>query len=276
MFEDSLVESSHRIRTHAQRYVAGSFFLEAALVTLLVLLPYFYPEALPRKFLLLPLLPPPPPAASAPAQRTAAAPVAHTEILDAAIVAPSHIPRTWNRIIDSTPPGPNLPNLADLGRGRTGVLGIPDLGTATPPAVVPVRPVQPAPRLRVSAGVAAGQLIVPIQPVYPAIAMQARVQGTVVVDAVIGKDGRIASLHVISGPPLLAGAAVTAIQRARYRPWTLNGEPVEVETTIRIVFSLGDTHFVSRNAFRVGGEGTGHSTASVVFGRPLSCVNFRV
>jgi len=264
MFEDSLVESTRRIRTRAQRYVAGSFFLEAALVALVVLLPYFYPEALPRKFLLLPLLTPAPPAAAAPAPRRAAAPVAHTEILDAAIVAPSHIPRRWNRIVDSTPPGANLSNLADLGGGRTGVLGLPDLGTATPPAVVSARPVQPAPRLRVSAGVAAGQLIVPIQPVYPVIAMEARIQGTVVVDAVIGKDGRIASLHIMSGPPLLAGAAIAAIQRARYRPWTLNGEPVEVETTIRIVFSLGDTHFASRNRFVPSGPrvaGSGISTA---------------
>ncbi len=83
-----------------------------------------------------------------------------------------------------------------------------------------------------------GQLIVPIQPRYPAIAQQARIQGTVVVSALIGTDGRIASLHVLSGSPLLVPAATQAIQRARYRPWTLNGQPVEVETTISVVFSL--------------------------------------
>lgn len=248
MFEDSLVESTSRIRTRAQRYVVGSFFLEAALLTVLVLLPYLYPEALPHKFLDLPLLAPPPPAASAPAQPAAATPVAHTELLGASIVAPSHIPTRIAPLIDTAPPGANIPGLAELGNSRSGVLGLPDLGAITPPPIVPARPAKPSDRIRVSEGVAAGQLIVPIQPVYPVLAREARVQGTVTVDALIGKDGRIASLHVLSGPPLLANAAITAIQRARYRPWTLNGQPVEVETTIRIVFTLGDTHSISRNA----------------------------
>lgn len=238
MFEDSLVESTHRIRSRAQRYVAGSFVLEAALLTLLILLPWLYPEALPPRFLNLPLLAPPPPAATAPAQPAAAAPVAHTELLGASIVAPRHIPTTVNPIIDAAPPGANIPGLVGLGNSRSGVLGLPDLGAATPPPLA-ARPAKPTDRIRVSEGVAAGQLIVPIQPLYPAIAREARMQGTVVVDAVIGRDGRIASLHVLSGPPLLVNAAVTAIQRARYRPWTLNGEPVEVETTLRIVFTLG-------------------------------------
>jgi protein TonB len=72
--------------------------------------------------------------------------------------------------------------------------------------------------------------------------MEARVQGTVVVSALISTTGHIESLRVLSGPPLLVNAAVDAIRQARYRPWTLNGEPVEVETTINVVFSLGDTH----------------------------------
>jgi protein TonB len=66
-----------------------------------------------------------------------------------------------------------------------------------------------------------------------------RVQGTVVVAATISITGRIENLRVLSGSPILVPAAVDAIRQARYRPWTLNGEPVEVETTINIVFSLG-------------------------------------
>jgi protein TonB len=60
-----------------------------------------------------------------------------------------------------------------------------------------------------------------------------------VVSALIGTDGHIAGLRVLSGPPMLVQAASDAIRQARYRPWTLNGEPVEVETTINVVFSLG-------------------------------------
>jgi protein TonB len=87
--------------------------------------------------------------------------------------------------------------------------------------------------------VATGRLLAPIQPVYPAIARAARIQGTVVVQAIISKDGKIEQLHVISGPPMLQSAATEAIQRARYRPLLLNGEPVAVETTINVVFTMG-------------------------------------
>jgi protein TonB len=102
-----------------------------------------------------------------------------------------------------------------------------------------VKPATPKGPGHVSSGVAAGQLLVPIKPAYPSIAKAARIQGTVVVQAVISKTGTIEQLHVISGPPMLQGAATEAIQRARYRPFMLNGEPVAVETTINVVFTLG-------------------------------------
>ncbi len=114
------------------------------------------------------------------------------------------------------------------------------LGLATPAPTPRVHPAKPTGPLHVSSGVAAGQLLVPIQPHYPAIAQQAHIQGTVVISALIGTDGRIASLRILSGPALLVQAAAEAIRQARYRPWTLNGEPVEVETTINVVFSLGN------------------------------------
>jgi len=101
--------------------------------------------------------------------------------------------------------------------------------------------VKPAPvkgPIRVSSGVAAGQLLTSIQPVYPAIAKEAHISGTVVVQAMIAKDGSIQHVQVISGPPLLRQAALDAIARARYRPFLLNGEPVEIETTINVVFTM--------------------------------------
>ncbi|MGA7525201.1 MAG: energy transducer TonB [Acidobacteriaceae bacterium] len=232
MFEQSLVESTGRIRTRSRRYAVPSFLLETALVTTLVLLPYLYPAALPRNSLTTPLIaPPPPPAAPAPEPTTA--PAARPQTLN--VYAPSRIPNSIQPIVDA-PPGPIVPGTAFL--GVPGLSAAP-LFPAAPPPAPPARAAKPAGPLRISAGVAQGQLIVPIQPRYPAIAQQARVQGTVVVSALIGTDGRIASLHVLSGPALLVPAATEAIQRARYRPWTLNGQPVEVETTINAVFSLG-------------------------------------
>jgi protein TonB len=82
-------------------------------------------------------------------------------------------------------------------------------------------------------------LLTPIRPVYPAPARAAGVQGTVVVDAIISRTGTIESLHVVSGPLMLQNAALDAIREARYRPFRLNGEPTEVQTTITVNFRIG-------------------------------------
>jgi periplasmic protein TonB len=82
-------------------------------------------------------------------------------------------------------------------------------------------------------------LIAPIRPVYPAIAKAGHVEGTVVVEAIISRAGTIESLHVISGPMMLQSAAIDAIRAARYRPYRLNGEPTEVQTTITVNFRMG-------------------------------------
>ncbi len=235
MFEDSLVESTGRIRTRAQRYAAGSLALQATLAATIVLIPYIYPDALPRKFLSVPLIAPPPPAAAPIVeQRAVTGPVTRSELLENTIVAPTRIHRGIPTIVDQAPPGAIRGNELGVAGNplNTGVLG-------PPPAAPAVHAAKPSGPIRLSEGVAAGQLIVPIQPHYPEIARQIRLQGTVVVGAIISKEGRIESLRVLSGPPMLVNAAVEAIQQARYRPWKLNGEPVEVETTINVNFSLG-------------------------------------
>jgi protein TonB len=93
--------------------------------------------------------------------------------------------------------------------------------------------------MKVSTGVSEGLLLTPIQPTYPAIAKVTRTQGRVVLEAVISKAGTIESLRAVSGPDMLRSAALTAVQAARYRPYLLNGEPTEVQTTITVVFTLG-------------------------------------
>jgi protein TonB len=76
-------------------------------------------------------------------------------------------------------------------------------------------------------------------PLYPPIAKAARVSGTVVLQATISKAGTIENLHVISGPAMLQQSAMDAVKSWRYRPYLLNGDPVEVETTVNVVFTLG-------------------------------------
>lgn len=109
------------------------------------------------------------------------------------------------------------------------------MGTAAPPAVH----VTPEKKPVISAGVMAGNKISGALPQYPVIAREVRIQGTVVLGAIISRTGTIENLQVISGPPMLVPAAEEAVRTWRYRPYLLNGEPVEVETTIHVVFNLG-------------------------------------
>jgi len=92
--------------------------------------------------------------------------------------------------------------------------------------------------MRVPENVAMGLLLSPIRPVYPQIAQNARIQGEVVLDAVISKTGLIESLSPVSGPELLRKAAIDAVQRAHYQPYRVNGENVEVMTTVTVVFRM--------------------------------------
>ena len=238
MFEDSLVESTGRIRTRSRYFAVGSFTLQALLLTALALYPFLHPATLPKQALTMLLTAPPVPSAPASLPHAAAASAARAQpiMIDNPLAAPIRIPQHAAMNVNDGPP----PSALDTGFGKTGSgsdTGLfSTLGASSPPVVKPLPPKGP---VHVSSGVATGQLLAPIQPVYPAIARAARIQGTVVVQAIISKDGKIEQLHVISGPPMLQSAATEAIQRARYRPFLLNNEPVAVETTISVVFTMG-------------------------------------
>jgi TonB family protein len=106
---------------------------------------------------------------------------------------------------------------------------------------VPVAvPTLSAQKLRVSSGVAQAQITHQVTPQYPPEALQSRVHGTVVLQAVIGKDGNVKNLKVVSGPTMLVKSATEAVKQWRYRPFTLNGEPVEADTQINVNFNLGE------------------------------------
>jgi protein TonB len=99
----------------------------------------------------------------------------------------------------------------------------------------------PQPHLyRVGGDVIAARALYHPPPAYPQLALIARVQGTVTMQAIIGKDGAIQDLQVLSGPPLLVRAALDAVKTWRYQPTLLNSEPVEVLTEIDVKFTLGE------------------------------------
>jgi len=241
MFEDSLVESQGRIRTRSKWFAIGSFLAQGTLVLLLILYPLLHPEALPKQAIERLLIAPPPPRAPAPVQvQHAAAPASSHPLpsLQDQLQAPRTIPNQIARITDPAPPA--FSGLSDVFGAATGpgLLGGIPLG-ATAPAITAAKPPAPKGPVRVSSGVAAGQLLSPIRPIYPAIAKEARIQGTVVIEATISRQGTIENLQVTEGPPMLRQAAIDAVAAARYRPFLLNGEPVEVQTSIRVIFSLG-------------------------------------
>lgn len=93
--------------------------------------------------------------------------------------------------------------------------------------------------VNVAGGVMAGMLLRRVTPIYPIEAKTYWIQGTVVLQATIGTDGHIHNLRVVSGPDLLQDSALYAVRQWVYRPYLLNGEPVEVQTTVNIIFTLG-------------------------------------
>lgn len=164
-----------------------------------------------------------------------------SEMLNNQLTAPTKIPKTVKMVHEEAAPAAAsgfgvAGGMGDSSGGGAigGIFG--GMGTApAPPAVKPATPK----KIAISSGVAQGNLINKTQPVYPAIAKAARIQGTVVLAATISKTGTIENLRVISGPQMLQAAAMDAVKTWRYRPYLLNGEPVEVETQVNVIFNLG-------------------------------------
>jgi periplasmic protein TonB len=232
---DQLVVSGEMQKTHKPWSVALSAIVQSLILGVLILIPLIYTEALPKgmlnTFLVAPAPPPPPPPPQ-PVVKVKAPKI----IQISKMVAPTVIPKNVAIVKDEAPV---VYTNSDSGvAGGTGNMlgGIIGSGPAGPPP--PPKPVTPQ-RIRVGGNVEAASLINKVTPIYPPIAKTAHVSGTVVLHAIIAKDGSIQELQFVSGPPLLMRAAMDAVKQWRYRPTMLNGQPVEVDTTIDVVFTLG-------------------------------------
>lgn len=167
------------------------------------------------------------PAAAGPDQKLRS----RSDMMNSQLNAPSRIPNDLKMLAGKEPPpssgfGTGTDSLGSEGGvfgGRNG----PNVKIAAPRV------------MNISAGVAGGLLIQKTSPVYPQIAKEARVSGTVVIQATISKAGLIENLHVVNGPTMLRQPAMDAVRTWRYRPYLLDGEPVEVETTVSVTFTLG-------------------------------------
>jgi len=236
MFEESLVESQvmHVSATRGWT-MAGSTALQAIVAAVLVAMPLLHPERLtfhpsaPFVF-----TPPPPRPPLLQAQHATQA----TTLVSLPIAIQTHTPALIPNPELTTEQPPIIGHITGMESATViaDVVGRGD-GHSSNVSVAPT-PAPPKPR-QVSQGVLAGMLLSPIRPVYPPIAKAAGVSGTVVVEAIISKAGTIESLHAVSGPEMLRAAALDAIQAARYQPYRLNGEPIEIQTTITVNFRLG-------------------------------------
>ena len=236
MFEDSLIESGGRLKTKRGVTTTLSFILQVALVGVLVLLPLILTEALPKQQLMTLVAAPPPPPAPAPVKVVKRI---QSNIISGQLRTPTKIPETVQMIKEEEAPPPEM---SSAGAGVPGGVPGAQMGSVMERIIsstpVPVPKVATPQRVRVSLGVSQGLLIKKVQPIYPPLARQARIQGTVLLQAEISKDGTIENLRLISGHPMLAPAAIDAVKQWRYKPYLLNGEPVAVETQVQVVFSL--------------------------------------
>jgi protein TonB len=243
MFEDSLIESGGKLKTKRGRTSFVAFLIEAMIVGVMILIPLIFTEALPKAmqttFLVAPPPPPPPPPPAAAVVKIVK--VIQTEIVNGELRTPTKIPQKVQMIKEDEAPPPAMASTGVVGGVPGGVPGgsmggvIGSVLSSTPT----VAPKIAAPtRVRVSSGVVSGLLVKKVNPNYPPLARQARIQGVVLLQAQISKDGRIENLQLISGHPMLAPAAIEAVKQWVYRPYLLNGEPCEVDTQIQVNFTL--------------------------------------
>src|SRR5438874_11378654 len=243
MFEDSLIESGGKLKTKRGMTTFLSFSFQVGLVAVLILIPLLYTEALPKQqlmtFLVAPPPPPPPPPPAAAVVK--AVKIVQTDVVNGALRTPTKIPQKIQMIKEEEAPPPSMAAAGVVGGVPGGIPGgqmggvIGGIISSTPVAVPKVATPQ---RVRVSAGVTSGLKVRDVKPNYPPLARQARIQGQVVLHAVIDKDGSIKGLTLVSGHPMLAPAAIDAVKQWRYKPYLLNGEPVEVDTEVMVNFTL--------------------------------------
>jgi protein TonB len=164
-----------------------------------------------------------------------------TDIVNGELRTPTKIPNKVKIITEDEAPPPAMASAGVVGGVPGGVPGgsmggvMGSILSATPTVAPKIATPQ---RVRVSSGVSTGMLVRKVPPTYPPLARQARIQGTVILQAMISKEGTIENLQLISGHPMLAPAAIEAVKQWKYKPYLLNGEPVEVETQVQVNFTL--------------------------------------
>lgn len=236
---DQLVESTDKKKTNKVWSFWLSAVVQALILFVLILIPLIYTSALPKAllnstFLAAPPPPPPPPPPPAVVHVVHQKPVFQNKFVE-----PTVIPKKIEKIVQQPQPDVGMVGgvVGGVPGGSTGgVMGGIIGGVAGGPAPPP----KPTAPLRVGGAVMSAKLIYGPSPQYPQIAKMAHVSGTVVLHAIIAEDGTIQSLTFVTGPALLRQAAMETVRTWRYQPTQLDGQAVKVDTTISVVFTLGE------------------------------------
>jgi periplasmic protein TonB len=218
---------------------AASFSMQALGLSILLLIPLFTIQGPPQLLWFTHDVFSPPPAQAPPAEPGPRHTIVGTEVRGGHIVAPPSFPDHAIQVVDHfAPSAPDIDRLGvEGGTNRRGP-GVPG-GTGDPIAIAPTPPPPVSTHLIRISNYSEGNLIHRVKPVYPVLARQARIQGPVQLRAIISKTGTIENLSVLTGHAMLVTAAVDAVKQWRYRPYLLNGEPIEVETEVTVNFILG-------------------------------------
>jgi len=245
-----LVYSAQKTGDWKRAAIPLAYVAESILVGVLVLVPLIYTQALPRHLLIADfhISPPPGPPPAPPGGRPTQ--VIHHRAANE-LTEPVRIPPIIATIVEAPEPPPNevgvgvgvigLPSGGPADRTMTDIVGSVPWGSTPPPPPPPPVHRSAAPQMvRRGGDVTAALAIYRPAPPYPPLARMARIQGVVVLQAIIGTDGTIRDLKVIKGVPLLNQAALEAVAAWRYQPTLLNSEPVEVLTEIDVNFRLDE------------------------------------
>jgi protein TonB len=249
MFEQTFVDGVGK--TNKPWTVLVSFIVQTIGIIIAIIIPLLFTDALPKTQLMSFLVAPPPP--PPPPPPPAAAPVKIVKVIprqfDAGkLMQPKAIPKDIAIIREEElPPSTGVQGVVGgvpggvpggvAGGVLGGIIGSVPAAAPPPPVKEAPKPVTPQ-RIRVGGNVQAAMAIRAPKPAYPPLAKQARIQGVVRLNAIIGKDGTIQDLKASSGHPLLVPAALEAVKQWLYKPTLLNGEPVEVVTVIDVNFTL--------------------------------------
>lgn len=221
----------------------GSLAFQVIVLATLIIAPLYFTQTLPQREVLLTKLYLQPPAAAGSSATTVPAPVSTLTPRAVSIPKPTH------EMQESTPVPPAVPVASTsgvVGGVPGGLVGGAPIGavsevlgsTRSVPVPAKTPDVVPAKRIRVAARVVEANLIHDVTPQYPPEAGRARIEGTVVLLATIGTDGSVKDVRIESGLPILAQAAIEAVKQWRYKPYLIDGEPVEVDSRITINFNL--------------------------------------